>query len=67
MGDLESGIVAGALLGLALGIPLGWLIAQAFMQSSQPKQFSNLEEWEIVKDRDGRVRGVRVHRTAEEG
>jgi len=30
------------------------------------KTYNNVEDWEIVKDVDGRVRGVRVHRSAKE-
>lgn len=31
-----------------------------------PKQvYTNLEEWEIVKDSDGRTLGMKVHRKAE--
>jgi len=30
------------------------------------KEYNNLEEWEILKDNDGRVKGVRVHRNAKE-
>ena len=26
--------------------------------------YTNREEWEIIRDKDGRVRGVRVHRVA---
>ena len=30
------------------------------------KTYNNVEEWEILKDNDGRVKGVRVHRDAKE-
>jgi len=30
------------------------------------KEYNNLEEWEILKDDNGRVQGVRVHRNAKE-
>lgn len=30
------------------------------------RSYNNIEEWEIIKDDDGRVKGVRVHRDAKE-
>jgi hypothetical protein len=75
MGDFESGVGVGIIVGIAVGIPLGWLIAQLFIRPSAAtgqsaagnKTYSNVEEWDIVKDERGRVKGVRVHRRAEEG
>jgi hypothetical protein len=56
------------------GIAIGAVAVYFYMKSktSLPvsyavKTYSNIEEWEIVKDSDGRVRGVKVHRKAEEG
>lgn len=65
-----SAFVVGILVGLAIGIPAGWFSAQLLLHSSEAghtTQYSNVEEWEIVKDESGRTRGIRVHRTAKEG
>lgn len=59
------------LLGIAIGVPLGVVIiyvANRPVASSAtlavPRTYSNLEEWEIVRDKDGRTKGVRVKRDA---
>lgn len=30
------------------------------------KTYTNVEEWEFMKDKDGRVLGLKVHRTAKQ-
>jgi hypothetical protein len=65
--DDAWGLVA---LGLLLGIPLGmaalWFLVQAGQhQSGLPVTYSNVEEWEFVRDpATGRTLGVKVHREA---
>jgi len=53
------------ILGFLLGLAVGWIISQ-HSTARLRKTYSNVEEWEIIKDEKGRVRGIKVHRTAEE-
>lgn len=61
-------------LGLFVGVPLGAFFLWLFTRPRSPsptyvptKTYSNVEEWEIVKDpATGRTKGLRVHRMAEE-
>jgi hypothetical protein len=58
------GFEEGLIVGIAIG--LGILLIYVFTSTpSKTQSYSNVEEWEIVKDPEtGRVRGVRVHRRA---
>jgi len=44
------------------GLVIGYLLRGP---PSASVTYSNMEEWEIIKDEDGRVRGIKVHRRAE--
>lgn len=39
-----------------------------FQNPLQPKQssYENLEEWEVVRDKNGRIQSIKVHRSAKE-
>ena len=45
-----------------VGLAVGYLIRGG---TATARTYSNVEEWEVIKDEDGRVRGVRIHRKAE--
>jgi len=66
------GIVIGILVGIPLGIGLLWAFThlsgqQTALRYVPAKTYSNVEEWEIIKDpKTGRTLGIRVHRKAEE-
>jgi hypothetical protein len=45
----------------AVGLVIGYFLRGA----SASARYSNYEEWEVIKDQNGRVKGVRVHRKAE--
>ena len=65
--EYES-LVVGIIIGIAIGIPVGLFIFQFFTSSSPSyRQYSNIEEWDIIRDERGRVRGVKVKRVAKEG
>jgi len=67
MGAFEDGVAVGFILGVFTGLIVGWTVAQFFVGSTaKPKQYSNVESWEIVKDDRGRVRAVKVTRNAKE-
>jgi len=55
----------GLLVGIPLGIGLLWFISQSTSSIATPKTYSNLEEWDIVKDERDRVIGLKVKREAE--
>jgi len=59
------------LIGILIGIPIGMLLLWLLTHSqslSTGKTFSNLEEWEFIRDPEtGRTKGLRVRRTAKEG
>lgn len=55
------------------GLAIGAVAVYFYMKSKAPamatytlKTYNNTEEWDIIKDSEGRVRGVRVHRDAKE-
>lgn len=68
-------VIVGIVIGIATGVAIGLAVASQKQSSPAPsatfvpaKTYSNLEEWEIVRDPDtGRVKGVRVKRTAQQG
>jgi hypothetical protein len=73
MGD-ENSLAVGFLIGFAVGVCLGWIVAHTFFTAIQPKPatynskpstYNNFEEWEIIKDESGRVKNVKVHRKAQ--
>lgn len=39
---------------------------QSPLTQSQPKTYRNIEEWEVKRDKEGRLLGITVHREAEE-
>ena len=41
-----------------------YTMAEALPVAQPQVTYKNLEEWEFIKNGDGRVTGVRVHRTA---
>jgi len=49
-------------LGVLIGIGIYWFATHHHSSTT----YSNVEEWEIVKDERGRTVGIRVHRRAEE-
>ena len=55
------------LLGVLIGIPIGMMLLWLFTRNlSAHKSFSNLEEWEFIRDPvTGRTKGLRVKRRAE--
>jgi hypothetical protein len=61
MPDDKAKDILGKVLLLVLGVVLGYVI----FRIASGYSYSNIEEWEIVRDPEtGRVRGVRVHREA---
>jgi hypothetical protein len=54
------GLVAGVVVTLAIFRPKTQAITYV------ARTYTNMEEWEFIKDLDGRVRGVRVKRNARE-
>ncbi len=54
------------LIGLGLGVLIALSLKQTQSLQQQPLVYENLEEWEIVHDRRGRVVGVKAKRRAEE-
>jgi hypothetical protein len=68
--DWAIAAVIGFLLGISIGIGLYWFFTCSSQAPTyvQAKTYSNVEEWEIVRDPEtGRTLGVRVKRTAKEG
>jgi hypothetical protein len=68
VGNFEKAILV--IAGIAIGAVVTFFLtrpAPTPTASYAVRTYSNVEEWEIAKDSDGRVRGVKVHRKAEEG
>jgi cell division protein FtsN len=62
-------LLTGVIIGVLIGIPLGYIILQIFKQKEAlvwvpQRTYTNMEDWEFVKDSRGRVTGVRVKREA---
>jgi hypothetical protein len=58
-------LAAGLLLGIPIGIALLWFFTNAPQNIFAPKTYSNLEEWEFIRDSaTGRTKGLKVKRTA---
>jgi cell division protein FtsN len=62
-------LLTGIIIGVLIGIPLGYIILQIFKQKEAlvwvpQRTYTNMEDWEFVKDSRGRVTGVRVKREA---
>ena len=58
-----------AALLIALGLGIGAVAMYLLLRpapSYMVRQYNNIEKWEIIKDDDGRVKGVSVHRDAKE-
>jgi hypothetical protein len=59
-----------ALIALVVGIAIGLLLlgrspASASFTTQTPQTYSNVEEWEIIRDPEtGRTKGIRVIRNA---
>jgi len=62
----ETWVLIGLLLGIPVGIGLWWWLTTQRVPLSLPKTYSNLEEWQFMKDERDRIIGVTVKRTAEE-
>ena len=61
------------LAGVALGVILLLFVIKmpstgvVSIPGNQPeKTYTNVEEWEFVKDKDGRVLGLKAHRNAKQ-
>jgi len=67
--ELALGVITGLLVGIPVGVCLGWVIAQICVQKVQvlSKPLSNLEEWMVERDDGGLPLKVRVHREVEAG
>lgn len=48
-----------------VGLAVGWVLRE--VSQASVKTYSNLEEWDFIKDENGRTRGVRIVRNAKEG
>jgi hypothetical protein len=60
-------LAAGLLIGVPIGIALFWFFTHPPQSAFAPKTYSNLEEWEFIRDpATGRTKGLRVKRTAKE-
>ena len=62
-------LILGILIGLFLAVPITLYLTknQTTMPIQQPKTYyENTEEWEIIRDKNGRTQGVRVIRKAKE-
>jgi hypothetical protein len=62
-------LLTGIIIGVLIGIPLGYIILQIFKQKEAlvwvpQRTYTNMEDWEFVKDSRGRVTGVHVKREA---
>ena len=58
-----------AALLVAVGLGIGAVAMYILLRpapSYMVRQYNNIEKWEIIKDDDGRVKGVSVHRDAKE-
>lgn len=65
-------LLTGIIVGVLIGIPLGYIIVQIFRQKEAlvwvpQRTYTNDETWEFVKDSRGRVTGVHVKREASAG
>jgi hypothetical protein len=67
----SDGMLIGLLIGIFIGVPLGWIITQAIFRAPStvieiPKSpnYSNIEEWGVTRDENGKVSGVVIHREA---
>lgn len=58
----DEWVAVGVLLFVA-GVIIGLFLSARLPSST----YTNLESWDIVKDENGRVTGVRVHRNARKG
>lgn len=52
-------------LGLGIGVVATYILLRP-APSYMVRQYNNIEKWEIIKDDEGRVKGVEVHRDAKE-
>ena len=69
-GDFLLTAILGGFLVLAIGLLISTtptLRNTVLTTRNTPKiYYENMEEWEIIKDENGRTKGVRVKRTAKE-
>ena len=67
-GDFLISVILGGFLVLTLGLLFSTPIQNTVLQTRNvPKTYyENTEEWEVIKDENGRTKGVRVKRTAKE-
>lgn len=68
----DDWLIIGLVIGFVIGAVVLFVLKPGQPAASYPytvrplpsRTYSNLEEWEIIKDEEGRVKGVKVHRTA---
>jgi hypothetical protein len=65
MGRFEDGVLLGLVIGLPLGICLGWLLFRGLSGESQRYKLRNKEEISWT-DWKGRLRLVTIHREVEQ-
>ena len=58
--------LAFAVVGMVIGFSLLMTRAQSTAVVLGQRGYHNEEQWSVVKDNDGRVRGITVHRNATE-
>lgn len=58
-----KGLIAGLIIGLILGLITAYTFAN-LAQGLNSKKYTNKEEWELVKDENGRTVNVVIHRDA---
>lgn len=58
------------IIGVVIGAAVVYYIVRSRIPTAKyvvsPKTYSNLEEWEIEREANGRLKGIKVHRKAEE-
>ena len=66
MGNFEKALLL--IVGIAIGAVVVFILTRPGIVSTSytVKEYNNAEEWKIIKDEDGRVQGVSVHRNAKE-
>lgn len=67
MRDVEKCLVAFFLGAVIIGLPVAvlWILKRGYPSSTESSSVTNYEEWEVIRDANGRIEKLVMHRKVE--